>query len=129
MPKGYMQTLSPVNIASSDIRLSADRLEAIDNGEQFRFTGSVRLYVDAALLNKSPTKAQDQTEPRQQGACAGRGGSPMTLIVSLCRLTALATRNPARRLSCLTLALLLAGGPLFGWRADSISPRHGPEHG
>nr|WP_321981633.1 LPS export ABC transporter periplasmic protein LptC [uncultured Cohaesibacter sp.] len=73
MPKGYMETLSPVNIASRDIRLSADRLEAIDNGEQFRFTGSVRLYVDAALLNKSPTKAQDQTEPLQQGAAQEEG--------------------------------------------------------
>ena len=74
MPKGYMQTLSPVSIASRDIRLSANRLEAIDNGEQFRFTGSVRLYIDAALLNKSQkTQATDQTEPLQQGAAPEEG--------------------------------------------------------
>ena len=44
MPKGYMETLSPVNIASRDIRLSADRLEAIDNGEQFRSAVVSALY-------------------------------------------------------------------------------------
>ena len=68
MPKGYMETLSPVNIASRDIRLSANRLEAIDNGEQFRFSGNVRLFIDAALLNKSSAQSQDNQEsaPRQE---------------------------------------------------------------
>ncbi len=53
MPKGYMKTISPVTITSRDIRLSSNQLEAINNGEQFRFSGNVRLYIDAALLNKS----------------------------------------------------------------------------
>nr|WP_321454574.1 LPS export ABC transporter periplasmic protein LptC [uncultured Cohaesibacter sp.] len=62
MPKGYMETLSEVNIASKDIRLSASKLEAINNGEQFRFSGNVRLYIDAALMNKASGQKQALTK-------------------------------------------------------------------
>ena len=50
MREGYMQTRSPVEIRSRDVQLRADKLEAINNGEQFRFTGNVKLEIDAALM-------------------------------------------------------------------------------
>lgn len=61
MKKGYMKTLSPVAIQSKDILLQADQLEAIDNGEQFRFTGRVKLNIDTAFLNQENDKKAPNT--------------------------------------------------------------------
>ncbi|WP_319530540.1 LPS export ABC transporter periplasmic protein LptC [uncultured Cohaesibacter sp.] len=66
MKEGYMQTTTPVEIQSKDILLSAKKLEAIDNGEMFRFTGDVRLRIDAALLSKQPV-ATDQSSEATSG--------------------------------------------------------------
>ncbi len=63
MKKGYMRTTSPVEIKSKDIILSAQQLEAIDNGEQFRFSGRVKLRIDAALLNQSSSTDNGAVTP------------------------------------------------------------------
>ncbi|SNY91777.1 lipopolysaccharide export system protein LptC [Cohaesibacter sp. ES.047] len=65
MTKGYMKTTAPVDIQSKDIKLSATTLEAIDNGEVFRFTGNVRLRIDAGMLNE-PSTSRDQTADAPQ---------------------------------------------------------------
>jgi lipopolysaccharide export system protein LptC len=57
MKQGYMNTTSAVTIESGDIRLSADQLEVIDNGDQFRFLNRVKLRIDANLLNKNTPKS------------------------------------------------------------------------
>ena len=63
MQKGYMRTLNPVRIQSSDILLEANQLEAIENGEQFRLTGNVKLRIDAALINKTAGTGARQKTP------------------------------------------------------------------
>ncbi|PLW75873.1 LPS export ABC transporter periplasmic protein LptC [Cohaesibacter celericrescens] len=60
MKKRYLETETPVEILSKDILLKADKLEAINNGEQFRFIGNVHLRIDAAMMNKSDTKPPAQ---------------------------------------------------------------------
>ena len=64
MKKGYLQTQTPVEIISNDIRLRANKLEAINNGERFRFIGNVRLRVDAAMMKQNekerPTEEANQ---------------------------------------------------------------------
>jgi lipopolysaccharide export system protein LptC len=63
MKKGYMRTLSPVSIQSKDILLSADQLEAIDNGEHFRFTGRVTLNIDPAMMDKKAGTPTTEAQP------------------------------------------------------------------
>jgi len=66
MKKGYMQTRKPVRIQSKDIILAAEKLEAIQNGEQIRFTGNVTLRIDGALLEKGAmAEPGSQTEAAQ----------------------------------------------------------------
>ena len=64
MKKSYMQTQSPVEISSGDMQLRADKLEAINNGEQFRFTGKVKIRIDSALLDNAnnPLGAERATQ-------------------------------------------------------------------
>lgn len=61
MKNGYLKTNSPVAIRSKDIDLHADRLEAIDNGDLFRFSGNVRLRIDASTMSKNSNNDADQT--------------------------------------------------------------------
>ncbi len=56
MKDNYLRTNAPVRIASKDIQLEADTLEAIDSGDLIRFKGNVKLRIDAALT-KSATSA------------------------------------------------------------------------
>ena len=51
MKQGYMKTRTPVHIRSKDVDLQAQTLEAINNGEQFRFTGGVKLRIDRSMMN------------------------------------------------------------------------------
>lgn len=51
MKENYLQTTTPVSIASKDILLQANKLEAIDSGDLIRFTGKVKLRIDATLMN------------------------------------------------------------------------------
>ncbi|MCV6546948.1 MAG: LPS export ABC transporter periplasmic protein LptC [Cohaesibacter sp.] len=64
MQRGYMHSTSPVTIASGDIRLSADELEVIDNGAQFRFSRQVKLRIDASLLSKGTNKQAKDAKPQ-----------------------------------------------------------------
>jgi lipopolysaccharide export system protein LptC len=58
MKRGYMITTSPVTIASGDVRLGAEQLEVIDNGDQLRFKDRVKLRIDASMLNKNKGAAK-----------------------------------------------------------------------
>ena len=62
MAKDYLQTLTPVQIRSKDIALDANKLEAFDNGDLFRFTGGVKLHIDAAMMNKNVQDKQAKRE-------------------------------------------------------------------
>lgn len=57
MKDNYLRTTQPVRIASKDILLEANSLEAFDSGEMIRFSGNVKLRLDAAL-----TKGGSQTD-------------------------------------------------------------------
>lgn len=72
MEEGAMQTKSAVNIYSKDVALSADRLDVINSGEVFQFTGNVALRIDAALLNKD-TSGTHEAVPAGEGGEAVRG--------------------------------------------------------
>ncbi|MCT4655764.1 MAG: LPS export ABC transporter periplasmic protein LptC [Cohaesibacter sp.] len=69
MKVGYMRTTQPVAIRSKDILLTAEQLEVIDNGKQFRFTERVRLRIDQTFMNKK-TKT-DPSTAAPQGAAGG----------------------------------------------------------
>ena len=60
MKDNYLRTNAPVRIASKDIQLDANTLEAIDSGDLIRFKGNVKLRIDAALTKGAASTNAEQ---------------------------------------------------------------------
>ncbi|WP_316858772.1 LPS export ABC transporter periplasmic protein LptC [uncultured Cohaesibacter sp.] len=62
MKKGWLQTRTPVEITSKDIRLTAKRLTAFNNGEHVTFKGNVRLHISAEAANGKSAETKEKSQ-------------------------------------------------------------------